>query len=61
MYDKINGINDVIKQKLKTNLLRGLIDTDESIQKALIEFWYTQEELSHDTFTKLKELIGFVL
>ncbi|CAI2170936.1 4833_t:CDS:10 [Funneliformis geosporum] len=33
-------------------------DTDESIQQALIEFWHVQEELSRDTFTKLKELIG---
>ncbi|CAG8489558.1 14379_t:CDS:10 [Funneliformis mosseae] len=64
MYNKINGINDKekeTKQKLKINLLRGLVDTDESIQQALIEFWHVQEELSRDTFTKLKELIGFVL
>ena len=60
MYNKINE-NDEIKHKLKINLLRGLIDTDESIQQALIEFWHAQEELSYDTFTKLKELIGFVL
>jgi hypothetical protein len=57
MYNKINETNE-IKQKLKINLLRGLIDTDESIQRALIEFWHAQEELSYDTFTKLKELIG---
>ncbi|GES81504.1 DNA-dependent protein kinase catalytic subunit [Rhizophagus clarus] len=57
MYNKINE-TDEIKQKLKVNLLRGLIDTDESIQQALVEFWHTQEELSYDTFTKLKELIG---
>ncbi|RGB41839.1 hypothetical protein C1646_738849 [Rhizophagus diaphanus] len=57
MYNKINE-NDEIKHKLKINLLRGLIDTDESIQQALIEFWHAQEELSYDTFTKLRELIG---
>ncbi|CAG8572313.1 13750_t:CDS:10, partial [Acaulospora morrowiae] len=47
-----------VKQKLKSGLLRGLADVNESIQQTLTEFWHGQQELSRDTFTRLKFLVG---
>ncbi|CAG8461030.1 2617_t:CDS:10, partial [Racocetra fulgida] len=39
-------------------LIERLADLDENIQKTLTEFWKDQQELSRDTFTLLKELVG---
>ncbi|CAG8743201.1 4012_t:CDS:2, partial [Acaulospora colombiana] len=47
-----------VKQKLKSGLLRGLADVNESIQQTLTEFWHGHQELSRDTFTRLKVLVG---
>ncbi|CAG8447868.1 11173_t:CDS:10, partial [Dentiscutata heterogama] len=57
LYKK-TSIESKVKQKLKIGLLRGLADLDENIQQTLTEFWKEQQELSHDTFTSLKELVG---
>ncbi|CAG8447289.1 28742_t:CDS:10 [Dentiscutata erythropus] len=57
LYKK-TSIDSKVKQKLKIGLLRGLADLDENIQQTLTEFWKEQQELSHDTFTSLKELVG---
>ncbi|CAG8784002.1 453_t:CDS:2, partial [Racocetra persica] len=57
LYKKTSEENKV-KQKLKIGLLKGLADLDENIQKTLTEFWKEQQELSRDTFTLLKELVG---
>ncbi|CAG8511510.1 8195_t:CDS:10 [Diversispora eburnea] len=47
-----------IKKKVKSGLLRGLADVNESIQQTITEFWHEQQELSQDTFARLKVLIG---
>ncbi|CAG8455683.1 16904_t:CDS:10, partial [Cetraspora pellucida] len=59
LYKKTSEESNV-KQKLKVSLLRGLADLDENIQQTLTVFWKDQQELSQDTFTLLRELVGYI-
>ncbi|KAG0227795.1 hypothetical protein BGW42_002714 [Actinomortierella wolfii] len=50
--------NKNIAEPIRTQLLRGLADSSESIRRTVLEFWYGQNQLSTDTFSKLQVILS---
>ncbi|KAF9970692.1 hypothetical protein BGZ73_006560 [Actinomortierella ambigua] len=50
--------NKNIADPIRTQLLRGLADPSESIRRTALEFWYGQNHLSTDTFSKLRDILS---
>ncbi|KAG0257869.1 hypothetical protein DFQ27_004903 [Actinomortierella ambigua] len=50
--------NKNIADPIRTQLLRGLADPSESIRRTALEFWYGQNHLSTDTFSKFRDILS---
>lgn len=57
LFDK-QADTPMVAGVLRTQLLRGLGDTSESIRHTIVEFWYDKNRLPADTFLRLQELVG---
>ncbi|KAG0050163.1 hypothetical protein BGZ83_005055 [Gryganskiella cystojenkinii] len=56
LFEKHPDSNDIAGE-LRTQLLRGLGDTSESIRHTVVEFWYGNNRLPNDTFLRLGEIV----
>ncbi|KAF9918927.1 hypothetical protein BX616_004199 [Lobosporangium transversale] len=56
LFDK-HSTTPEVANVLRTQLLRGLGDTNESIRHTVVEFWYSKDRLPSNTFERLGEII----
>ncbi|KAF9419367.1 hypothetical protein BGZ94_009435, partial [Podila epigama] len=55
-YEKQNG-ETPLTAALRTQLLRGLGDSSESIRRTVVEFWYGKNRLPLSTFPRLEAIV----
>ncbi|KAG0303333.1 hypothetical protein BGZ98_006787, partial [Dissophora globulifera] len=56
LFDK-HSTTPALANALRTQLLRGLGDSSESIRHTVIEFWYDKNRLPTNTFQRLREIV----